>query len=119
MDHWLPGTTVYPTGIKVKKGESITKIQAEEYLSNDLKVFEKAVNDSVKVALTQNQFDALVSFTYNVGQGALKASTLLKKLNERDYLGAANEFGKWNKGGGKVMLGLTRRREAEKQLFLT
>ena len=69
--------------------------------------------------VTQNQFDALVSFTYNLGAGNLRSSTLLKKLNAGDYAGAADEFPKWNKAGGKELAGLTRRRNAERDLFLS
>jgi hypothetical protein len=71
----------------------------------------------VKVELAQCQFDALVSFAYNCGIGNLKASTLLRKVNRRDFAGAAREFGKWNKAGGRVLPGLTRRRAAEATLF--
>ena len=67
--------------------------------------------------INQNQFDALVAFSYNCRFGALAKSTLLRKLNQKDYKGAANEFLKWNKAGGKVLAGLTRRREAERKLF--
>ena len=112
------GTTVYPNGAKVKKGDKCTEEQALEYLQHDLKSFEKTVNDSVKVDLTQNQFDALVSLTYNIGSTAFKNSTLLKKLNAKDYAGAADQFLVWNKGGGKVLKGLVRRRDAERALFL-
>ena len=111
------GTTIYPNGVKVKKGDVCTLEQAKSYFANDLKRFEKTVNDSVKVDLTQNQFDALVSLTYNIGSTAFKNSTLLKKLNAKDYQGAADQFLVWNKGGGKVMKGLVRRREAERALF--
>ncbi len=113
------GTTVYPNGAKVKKGDKCTEEQALEYLQHDLKSFEKTVSDSVKVPLSQNQFDALVSLSYNIGSGAFKNSTLLKKLNAKDYAGAADQFPRWNKGGGKVLKGLVRRREAERALFLT
>lgn len=112
------GTTTYPNGLKVKKGDKCTLSQALEYLQHDLKSFEKTVNDSVKVPLSQNQFDALVSLTYNIGSGAFKNSTLLKKLNAKDYAGAADQFLRWNKGGGKVLKGLVRRRGAERALFL-
>lgn len=111
------GTTIYPNGVKVKKGDVCTLEQARSYFTNDLKRFEKTVNDSVKVDLTQNQFDALVSLTYNIGSTALKNSTLLKKLNAKDFTGAADQFLVWNKGGGKIMKGLVRRREAERALF--
>ena len=112
------GTTVYPNGTKVKQGGKCTQEQALEYLQHDLKSFEKTVNDSVKVPLSQNQFDALVSLSYNIGSGAFKNSTLLKKLNAKDYAGAADQFLVWNKGGGKVMQGLVKRRARERELFL-
>ena len=76
----------------VKKGQKITKAKAEEYLKNDLIKYEKGVERLVKVKLNQNQFNALISFAYNRGLGALKTSTLLKKLNKQDYKGASNEF---------------------------
>lgn len=101
----------------VKAGQKITQQQAETYLKNDLQVFEKGVEKVVKVSLNQNQFDALVSFSYNCGLGALRTSTLLKKLNAGDYKGASKEFPRWNKSNGRVLTGLTRRRSAEKALF--
>ena len=112
------GTTVYPNGVKVKKGDKCTLEQAKEYFAHDLKRFESSVNKLVKVPLSQNQFDALVSLTYNIGSGAFNNSTLLKKLNKGDYQGAADQFLVWNKAGGKVLKGLVRRREAERALFL-
>ena len=102
----------------VKSGMKITKTQAVNYLKQDLSIYEKAVTDYVKVPLNQNQFDALVSFSFNCGVGALKTSTLLQKLNSSDYNGAANEFPRWNKSNGKVLNGLVRRRQEEKELFL-
>lgn len=111
------GTTVYPNGIKVKRGDKCTQAQADQYFSHDLIKFEKAVNELVKVTTTQNQFDALVSFAYNVGVGALSDSTLLKALNGGFYKAAAAQFLRWNKAGGKVVAGLTRRRKAEMELF--
>ena len=87
-------------------------------IKEHLKRFEKTVNDLVKVPLTQNQFDALVSLTYNIGTGAFEKSTLLKKLNTGDYQGAADQFTVWNKGGGKVLQGLVNRRAKEKEVFL-
>lgn len=112
------GTIKYPNGNAVKRGDVCTDAQVDQYFSNDLVKFENSVNSLVKVPLTQNQFDALVSFSYNVGAANLAASTLLKKLNAKDYKGAAAEFPKWNKAGGKVMNGLTKRRNAEMELFL-
>ncbi|EDH9820259.1 TPA_asm: lysozyme, partial [Salmonella enterica subsp. enterica serovar Typhimurium] len=81
--------------------------------------YENDVSRLVKVKLTQGQFDALVSFAYNLGARTLSSSTLLRKLNSGDYAGAADEFLRWNKAGGKVLNGLTRRREAERALFLS
>lgn len=112
------GTIKYPDGVRVKKGDTCTEARAELYLKNDLVNFEKAINRLVEVPLNQNQFDALASFTYNLGETNLSSSTLLKKLNAKDYTGASNEFLKWNRAGGKVLNGLVRRREAERNLFL-
>lgn len=112
------GTIKYPNGVRVKTGDSCTSQQAEDYLRSDLSAFESAVNRLVTAKLTQNQFDALVSFTYNLGVTNLSKATLLKKLNAGDYQGAADQFLVWNKAGGKVMKGLVRRREAERSLFL-
>lgn len=111
----------------VKPGDTCTKEQAEKWLLEDCEEFERAVHMLVKVPITQNQFDALVSFTFNVGPDidadtiaeGLGDSTLLRKLNGGDYAGAALEFPKWNKGGGYVLPGLVRRRAAEQNLFLT
>lgn len=102
----------------VLPGMEITIIQAEEYLKSDLFKFEKSVSAYVTIPLTQDMFDALVSFTYNVGIGAFKSSTLLKKVNRGDIEGAAGEFNKWIYAGKKILPGLVKRREAEKNLFL-
>ena len=112
------GTIKYPNGVRVKRGDKITQAQADQYIANDVATFERAVNMLVNVPLNQNQFDALVSFTYNLGATNLSASTLLKKLNSKDYKGAAAEFPKWNKAGGRVLAGLVKRRKAEMELFL-
>lgn len=112
------GTTRYPTGLYVQKDDTCTLAQAKSYMAHDLKKFVDAVNDGVKVSITQNQFDVLVSLAYNIGIKAFKESTLLKKLNAGDYHGAADQFLVWNKGGGKVMQGLVNRRKAERALFL-
>jgi lysozyme len=84
---------------------------------HDMEGFEAAVQRLVTVELEPWQFDALVSFTYNCGEGNLRKSTLLKKVNAGDFEGAALEFHKWNKGGGKVLAGLVRRRASEALLF--
>jgi lysozyme len=103
----------------VKKGDKITKEQAEKLLDEDLAFFRNGVKRLVKVALNKNQFGALVSFAYNLGLGSLESSTLLKMLNAKDYQGAADQFLRWNKSKGKVLTGLVRRREAERAVFLT
>ncbi len=100
---------------KFKKG--ITKAQALQLLRQDAKAAAAAVKASVKVPLTQQQFDALVSFTFNEGVGAFEGSTLLKKLNAKQYDAVPNELAKWNNASGKVFEGLVRRREAEALLF--
>jgi lysozyme len=103
----------------VKPGDTCTRAEADAWLLEDVEDFERAVQAMVRVPLTQNQFDALVCFTYNVGTGNLSRSTLLRMLNGGDYAGAAGQFPRWNKGGGKVLPGLVRRRAAEQNLFLT
>lgn len=113
------GWTQSVDGNPVAKGMVITQQKADDLLKQGVVQYENGVNSLVKVQLNQNQFDALVDFAYNLGVNALKGSTLLKKLNTGDYAGAANEFTKWNKAGGKELAGLTRRREAEKSLFLS
>lgn len=113
------GSTRYPDGTKVTLSDhEVTKEEALSILRGTLESFEKTVNTLVKPKLTQNQFDALVSFVYNVGSGNFSSSTLLVKLNQGKYLEAANEFLKWNKAGGKPLSGLIRRRAAERELFL-
>ncbi len=111
-------TIGYGTTRGVKPGQEISEAQAEALLKTDLNRFERAVNQAVRVPINDNQFAALVSFSYNVGAGALRSSTLLKKLNRRDFYGAANELPRWNRAGGRVLAGLTRRRNAERALFL-
>jgi lysozyme len=100
---------LYPGGITLE--------QAEQLLRGDLLDTCRDVAALLEVPLTDNQFAALVSFCFNLGRGNLAKSTLLKKLNDKDYAGAAAEFARWNKAGGKVLAGLTRRREAEAKLF--
>lgn len=112
------GTTVYPNGIRVKKGDTCTEAQAKAYMAHDLKKFEQAVNNSVTIPLNQNQFDVLVSLAYNIGSGAFNKSTLVKKLNTGDIRGAADQFDVWINAGGKRMQGLVNRRTKEKTLFL-
>jgi lysozyme len=113
------GTTVYPDGRKVRRGDRCTPQQADEYLAHDLQGFERDVAAMVTVPLTGNQFSALVSFAYNVGASSLRSSTLLRLLNAGDYAGAANQFPRWNRAAGRVLPGLVRRRAAERDLFLS
>ena len=94
-----------------------TASECNEAFLKDMASFERSVRKLVKVPLTGCQFDALVSFAYNCGEGNLGKSTLLKKVNAKDFGGAASEFLKWNKAGGKVLSGLTRRRASESLLF--
>lgn len=100
----------------VKVGDKITEPQAAFLLRNELDEFAIKVEKLLKKA-TQSQFDALVSFAYNVGVGALGSSTLLKKHNAGDYEAAQNEFLKWNKAAGKELAGLTKRRLHESALY--
>jgi GH24 family phage-related lysozyme (muramidase) len=111
-------TIGYGTTSGVRPGMVITEAQAEALLRRDLNRFEQAVDDLVNVPLNDDQFSALVSFTYNVGEGALASSTLLRLLNQRDYQGAADQLLRWDKAGGSTLPGLTRRRKAERALFL-
>ena len=106
------------TGPDVKLGMMITEQQAGDLLFQDLRQFEEGVAKLARVPLAQGEFDALVSFAFNLGLGNLRASTLLKKVNRGDYAGAALEFARWNKAGGKPLLGLAKRREAERVLFI-
>lgn len=105
------------TGTVDERGMTITMEEALELLERDALIAEQAVERLIDVSLQQYQFDALVSFTMNLGQGNLERSTLRKLLNEGDYEGAANEFPKWRMSNGKPLLGLERRRAAEKLMF--
>ncbi|MEG2553636.1 MAG: lysozyme [Hafnia sp.] len=113
------GWTQPVNGKPVSKGMTITQDTADSLLCSGVVQYEKGVTGLVKVEVNQNQFDALVDFAYNLGVKALEGSTLLKKLNAGDYAGAADEFPKWNKAGGKVLNGLVKRRAAERSLFLS
>ena len=101
----------------VVEGMTITKEQAEQMLVDELHEYENYINEYVTVALSQNQFDALVSWVYNLGPANLKASTMLKVLNKGQYEEVPAQMKRWNKAGGKVLEGLIRRREAEACLF--
>jgi lysozyme len=99
-------------------GMKITKETAQQYFEEDTAWAVSAVNTLVRVPLSQNQFDALVSFVFNIGTTQFKKSTLLRKLNVGNYEGAAAEFPRWNKQKGKILKGLVRRRAEEMELFL-
>lgn len=105
-------------GQELQEGDTVTPEQAKRLLYEDVLWAEDAVNEQ-RLHLTQNQFDALVSFVFNVGATTFAHSTLLKKLKSCDFEEAADEFLRWNKAGGKVLRGLTARREAERDLFLS
>jgi len=113
------GSTYYEDGTRVRLTDApISKERAQELLANTVHVFEKAVDSYTRDDINQNQFDALVSFAYNVGTGNLKSSTLLKKVNANPSDETIRtEFMKWDKAGGKQLAGLTRRRKAEADLY--
>lgn len=127
---YLDGGGVWTIGFGhtngVKQGDTCTQEEADALFDAEIVIYEDGVNSLVKAPINQNEFDALVSFAYNVGLDidtddvaeGLGDSTLLKKLNKWDYAGAADEFPKWNKDNGIVVNGLTRRRKAEQALFL-
>ena len=113
------GNTFWEDGRKVRIGEQISQSKALElleFVAN--KDFADKIFSLIKVQINQNQFDAMVSLAYNIGVGAFSNSTLLKRVNAKDFIGAGNEFLKWDKSNGKPLLGLTRRRQREKELFL-
>ena len=101
----------------VKPGDTCTKHEALQWLAEDVETAEKAVLRMVDVPLSQNQFDALVSFVFNCGAGNFEKSTLLRLLNDLDYDGASEQFQRWNRAAGREMAGLTKRRHAEAALF--
>jgi lysozyme len=108
----VTATALYPGGISMDQADTLLRAD----LLDTCRDVERLITG---VIVTDQAFAALVSFAYNCGAGALKRSTLLKRIFAHDLAGAAAEFGKWNKGGGAVLAGLTRRREAERELFLS
>lgn len=114
-----PWTIGYGSTHGVHPGMRITEAQAEEMLVADLEKFETFINDHVKVSLTQNQFDALVSLVYNIGMTNFLHSTVLRDLNAGDKTGAANAFLMWDRAAHHVVAGLHHRREDEKKLFMS
>ena len=124
---WTIGVGHLITGSERVNGERlhpfgpVTRISREQsraFLADDIKTATRAVDDAVQVLLTTNQRNALVSLVFNIGAGAFRSSTLLKKINASDFAGAANEFGKWVNVNGSRNPGLVARRERERQLFM-
>jgi len=113
------GWTHAVDGKQIKAGMTIDQAAADRLLKCGVVQYEQGVNQLVKAKINQQQFDALVSFAYNLGTRSLSTSTLLQKLNAGDKQGAADEFPKWNKAGGKELRGLVTRRAAERELFLS
>ena len=113
------GSTFYEDGRKVKEGDTITMEQAERLLLKVLEGFRKQLAPLLTVELPDDAFNALLSFTYNVGIGNVKKSTLLKKINTNplDLKGIEEEFNRWNRGGGKVLPGLVKRRKEEYHMY--
>lgn len=103
----------------VKQGDTITEAEADAFLREDIQVVEEAIARNVKVKLNQNQYDALVSFVFNIGEPQFKKSTMLRKINANDFSGASAEFPRWNKQKRRVLAGLTRRRKGERERFDT
>lgn len=112
------GTIKYPNGVRVSKGDMCTQAQAEIWLKNDCKWIDACLDKYVKVPTTQNQFDALASLVYNIGETAFVKSTLLSVLNQSSYKLAAEQFDRWVYDNGKKIQGLVNRRKKEKELFL-
>ncbi|WP_180183704.1 lysozyme [Acinetobacter sp. YH01020] len=112
------GTIKYPDGTKVKQGDTCTQGQAELWLINDCKWVDACLDKHIKIQINQNQFDALASFVYNVGETAFVKSTMLSLINQSKLSLAANQFDRWIYDNGKVINGLVNRRAKEKQLFL-
>lgn len=112
------GTIKYPDGKPVKMGDTCTRAQAEQWLKNDCKWVDSCLDKCVKVKISQNQFDALASFVYNVGETAFAKSTMLTVLNQGNFTAAANQFDRWVFDNSKRIPGLVNRRAAEKKLFL-
>lgn len=102
----------------IKQGMKIDQATADRLLDIDIVDVARSIRKLVKVDLNDNQAQALVSFIFNVGAGAFEKSTLLRKLNQKDYAGASDEFGKWVYAKGKKLPGLIRRRKAERELFV-
>lgn len=114
------GTIKYPNGVSVKKGDSCTESQADKWMQSDCAWVRKTLRTKItSKKLNQNQYDALASFIYNVGETQFGTSTLLSLINRDNFQGAASQFGRWVNDNGKRIQGLVNRRAAEKKLFLS
>lgn len=113
------GSTYYPDGQRVRLTDPpISEPEARRLMQATLAEFEDGISAALRVGVTQSQFDALICWAFNIGVSAAQESTLLRRLNAGDVQGAADQFLRWNRAGGQVLRGLTRRREAERALFL-
>lgn len=123
------GSVLYPEQIRLRDSRRAMRLKPEddrvwsdeeidELFKHDLRRFERGVTRLIHRPLHQHQFDALVSFAFNLGNGALQSSTLRRKINRGDMEGASQEFKRWVRAGGRILKGLVRRREAETQLFI-
>ena len=110
-------TIGYGSTKDVKEGDTLTQKEADNLLLHEMQEYEGYIKELVKIPLKQNQFDALVSWVFNLGPANLKASTMLKFLNAGDYHLIPSQIKRWNKANGKVLEGLIRRREAEALMF--
>jgi len=121
LEAYLDSAGVWTIGYghttNVKQGMRISEQQALEFLKRDLATSEHGVSKLIKVSLNEDQFSALVSFTFNLGVGNLQYSTLRRLLNNGDYMGASQQFVRWSKAGGKRLAGLVKRRLSERNLF--
>ena len=113
------GTIKYPNGQRVKKGDTCTREQADKWLKNDCKWVDACLDKYVTAKTTQNQFDALASFVYNIGEAQFAKSTMLTLINQNNFTAAANQFDRWVFDNGKRITGLANRRAKEKALFLS
>lgn len=113
------GTIKYPDGMRVRKGDKCTRGQAEVWLKNDSAWVDACLDRAIKTKINQNQFDALASFVYNIGESAFRKSTMLTLINQNSFTAAAGQFDRWVFDNGKRVQGLVNRRVKEKALFLS
>lgn len=113
------GTIKFPNGTRVRKGDTCTRGQAEVWLKNDTAWVDACLDRTIKTKISQNQFDALASFVYNIGESAFAKSTMLTLINQNSFTSAADQFDRWVFDNGKRVQGLVNRRTKEKSLFLS